>query len=230
MVEVKVNINNNQDRTINVFKAIHNLSSKQESIIELIKDWEKIQTMDISEIIKKVIERIKEENKEEIYKLKEKMRNCYRDYKTALDNTFKELCKKYKKSESEMNEILDGDQYEEGEDKLKDKVWNDWIKVTDKLQNTLPKKYNLKGYNVINHEEGWYDIEYNDERTYLNFNYSEYEEEIKLSDNKTIPMTKDSFEIRMDWKLEKVIEIAINILRGENSINNILKESKGYLK
>jgi len=234
MVNIQIDINNEQDRTVNVFKAIHNLSSKQDAVIGIIKDWENIQTLDIKEIQDKLIEKIKEEHEDDIRKIKSRMRSCYEDYEKGMDEIVKRLCKKYKKTEKQMIEILDADSYEEGEDKFMDKAWDDWLKDTSRLQDELPEKYNLEssgmGTEVINHEECFFGINHNDKYMGLDFSFNQSEEEIDITEKHKIKTKKDYFDIRLNWKVKRIIEKVIVILRGENSINNIVKEGKDYFE
>jgi hypothetical protein len=234
MVNIQIDINNEQDRTVSVFKAIHNLSSKQDAVIGIIKDWENIQTLDIKEIQDKLIEKIKEEHEDDIRKIKSRMRSCYEDYEKGMIDITKKLCKKYKKTEKQMVKILDGESYEEEEDKFKDKVWNDWEDGISKLQSELPEKYNLEssgmGTEVINHEECFFDINHNDEYMGLDFSFNQSEEEIEITEKHKIKTKKDYFDIRLNYKVKRIIEKVIVVLRGENSINNIVKEGKDYFE
>jgi hypothetical protein len=230
MVNIQINIDYPQDKTVNVFKAIHNLSSKQDAVVGIIKDWENIQTLSIMEIENAVIEKIKEENKDDIRKILNRMRSCYEDYEKGMDEIIKGLCKKYKKTEKQMNEILDGESYEEGADKFMDKVWNDWITGTSKLQEELPKEYKLESISpeVIEHEESFWSINHEESYWGVEFNYNQYEEELTLSKNNKTNIKRDDFKIILNFVVKRAIEKAINILRGENSIRNIVEESKDY--
>jgi hypothetical protein len=232
MAQIRIDLQNQQNKTVNVFKAIHNLSSKEDSVIGIIQDWEKIQTASLDEIYDAVIKKIKEEHQDTIRQILNSMRSCYEDYDKGMEKVFKELCKKYKKTEKQMCEILDGECYEEGEDSFKDKVWSDWNKPLNKMQEELAKKYHLYSVDpeVINHEEGWFEINHVDESMGLEFIYIQYEEEIELTKEKKMKFKKDDFKVFLDFSIKRGIEKAINILRGENSINNILEESQDYFK
>jgi len=148
MVNIQVNVEPDQHKTINVFKAIHNLSTKQDAVVGIIKDWEKIQTLDSVEIQSEIIKKIEADNEKRVREIKNSMRKAYVGYGEGMDQILKDLMKKYKKSKKKMEEILDGDQYDEGEDPFMDKVWGDWLCKCEELQHGLEKE-NLKSWSIF---------------------------------------------------------------------------------
>lgn len=237
---VQVKIDEGLSRFVNLARVSRNIETKPDAICEIIKEWGDIQTVDINTIKEKLLKKLKEEYKDIIEEKKIKMKKCWEEYTRGIESYSSIAIKKFKLSEEKIEGYIESGGEEGDNDKeykLAQKVFNHWEDYICKLQDRLAKKYYLKpdfnwlDHNGIEHEESFWCV--HDTYKILALEYNQGEEEIKLKDkgkDKSIFIKKDYFEVRLRWDMENLLEIIINLVRGENSLNNIIKESREYIK
>ena len=213
MVEVKIKLDEGQNKIVNMCKLVNSLDSKEKAISKIIKDWGMLQSISDREIENKVIERWKQRYRKTasgdwIKRDEDKLKKSYKEYDKGIQEIIKKISKKFKKSVKETENILSSEEYEEGEDKFKDKVWDVWQNKIGILQTNLEKKYQCE----INHEEGGFET-----RTDILGLKSWY------GGGKEVYYNLDIF-------IHETIDKVIKILRGSKSLRDIMDENKAYLE
>jgi len=237
MVNIQIDIDNEQNKLVNMCKLSKNLSSKQDAMKDIIKDWGRIQLLDKTKIKDLVLKKWIEENSKELKGIKLRMKKAYLEYDKGIENIGEKLSKKFKFPIQKIWDIIDytGEDAPKGKEKLYEKIYDEWENEVSNLQDKVIKNNKLEYDSAeVQHDEAHWSIKVNDfwglDIWYDGETEKEKDYNIPALKNKKYKKKIDLFIIRLDYRLEKAIDYTIDFLRGENSLNDIIKESKEYLE
>jgi len=218
MVNIQVDINEKQDKIINMCKLLNNSKNKQESICEIIDYWGEIYSLSEKQIEEKIIEFFKNrwssknthDREDWIKRAGNNLKKAYKEYDSHIRNFPELMLKKYKVSKRFIEEFMEEEQWTDDEDemeetkasdkKIKIKIFNDFQDMISNWQDEIEKKYDCK----IEHEEFFWSSKNN--FGLLNMEYCG---------------GKD-IDYRLDSYVNEVIKEMIRIFRKDKDIKNII--------
>jgi len=225
MVNIQIDIDEGQNKIVNMCKLVNSLESKQTAVSKIIIDWGNLQSLSYNEIEKRIIDYFKKRWSERkthdkrnwIKGSEELLKKAYKEYSKNINNFSDMMIKKYKVNKKFMEEFMEeenwtNDEYEMEKTTKKDKKIK--VKIFDKFQDLISdwqeeigKKYDCK----IEHEEFFWSAK------------------TKYGPLKIECMSKE-IHYYLEPYIKEVIKEMIKILRGSKCLRDVMDENKSYLE
>ena len=214
MTQIKLDLDEGRTQIVNMCKLVNSLESKEKAISKIITDWGISQSLSEKELHNKILEYFKNRWRKTnsgdwIAQAESRLIHAYNEYKEKIHNANDLIIKQTKLPKKLVEEFMSSDweDYEEGEDKKKDKVMYCFQKLCSNWASEIGKKYNCE----IEHEE------------FFSTSYEIGVLTIEYCGGK-------SCEFYLDLYINETIREMAKIFRGSKSLLDIMDENKSYLE